>query len=93
MTNSNADYKVQFFVDETDNRIAKVARNFCRTQSIEEIQQRWSHIRLGIKRFARDQRRKALKRKDYKQVNRKVTISKSDSVIEQSSGHELLIQN
>uniref|UniRef100_A0A0R3S6D3 60S ribosomal protein L14 n=1 Tax=Elaeophora elaphi TaxID=1147741 RepID=A0A0R3S6D3_9BILA len=58
----NASFKVEFFIDETD-KIAKLARNFRRTRAVEEIQPKWSKIRLGIKRFVRDQHRKAQKKK------------------------------
>ncbi|KAL4002786.1 hypothetical protein ACH3XW_4895 [Acanthocheilonema viteae] len=60
---TNANFKVEFFIDQTDNRIAKLAGNFRRTRTVEEIRPKWSKIRLGIKRFVRDQRRKAQKKK------------------------------
>ncbi|KAK6102178.1 hypothetical protein QQG55_7460 [Brugia pahangi] len=59
---TNANFKIEFFIDETDNRVAKLAKNFRRTRTMEEIRPKWSKIRLGIKRFVRDQRRKAQKK-------------------------------
>ncbi|VDO22454.1 unnamed protein product [Brugia timori] len=59
---TNANFKIEFFIDETDNRVAKLAKSFRRTRTMEEIQPKWSKIRLGIKRFVRDQRRKAQKK-------------------------------
>ncbi|EFO25053.1 hypothetical protein LOAG_03434 [Loa loa] len=61
--NTNTNFKVEFFIDETDKRVAKLAKSFRRTRALDEIRPRWSKIRLGIKRFVRDQRRKAQKRK------------------------------
>uniref|UniRef100_A0A915Q6W0 Uncharacterized protein n=1 Tax=Setaria digitata TaxID=48799 RepID=A0A915Q6W0_9BILA len=61
-TNGN-NFKVAFFIDETDQGVGKLAKNFHRTKTIEEIQPKWRKIRLGIKQFVRDQRRKAQKTK------------------------------
>ncbi|VDN45272.1 unnamed protein product [Gongylonema pulchrum] len=44
------DFRVEFFIDETDSDVAKAAEKFRRTQSIEDIREKWSKIRQGIKR-------------------------------------------
>ncbi|KAM3723246.1 dCTP deaminase [Dirofilaria immitis] len=53
-------------------------RNFRRTRSVEEIRPKWSKIRLGIKRFVRDQRRKAQKKKKSILADRKTALTDHD---------------
>ncbi|OZC09523.1 hypothetical protein X798_03480 [Onchocerca flexuosa] len=76
---TNANFKIEFFIDETDNGVAKLAKNFRRTRAIEEIQPKWSKIRLGIKRFVRDQRRKAQKKKKNMWEDRATTLKNHDT--------------
>ncbi|VDK74516.1 unnamed protein product [Litomosoides sigmodontis] len=82
--NASDNCKVDFFIDETENRIAKLARNFRRTKTLEEIQPKWSKIRLGIKRFVRDQRRKAQKKKNSIWADRTTTPANHKGMKEKS---------